>query len=195
MRNFRWKKLLLLALLLQSLSGCALLVATGVVTGVGAGVAVSQDRRTSGMFVEDEAVELKSGRLISEKFGRGAHVNVTSFNRHVLLTGEAPSETARKEIEAIVRGVEHVRGVTNEISVSEASSFASRSNDALITSKVKARFMDGGMFRVNHVKVVTEDSVVYLLGLVKAEEAESAVDIAKATGGVRKVVKVFEYVN
>lgn len=184
-------KLFLVFFLLPFFSGCALLVAAGV----GTGVAISQDRRTSGMFVEDESIELKSSRRISEKFGGKVHVDVTSFNRHVLLTGEAPSEMAKNEIEKIVAALENVRDVTNEITVGEARSLAARSNDALITSKVKARFVDGGKFHANHVKVVTEDGVVYLLGLVNQEEAQSAVDIARSTSGVRKVVKVFEYLN
>jgi osmotically-inducible protein OsmY len=95
----------------------------------------------------------------------------------------------------LVKGVEHVRNVVNEIAVGPLSSFTSRSNDALITSKVKGRFMDGGKFQINHVKVITEDSVVYLLGIVNADEAGSAVDLARSTNGVRKVVKVFEYMN
>jgi len=190
-RNLRW----LLILLFPFLSGCAVLVAAGVVSGVGAGAAVSQDRRTSGMFVEDEGIEFKSGRRISEKMGGDVNVNVTSFNRNVLLTGEAPTEVLKKEIGKLVTGVENVRKVTNEIAVGDVSSFGSRSNDALLTSKVKARFLDGGEFQVNHVKVVTEDAVVYLLGLVKAREADSAVDIARSTSGVRKVVKVFEYLD
>jgi osmotically-inducible protein OsmY len=127
--------------------------------------------------------------------GGGVNVNVTSFNRNVLLTGEAPTEVLKKEIGKLVTGVENVRRVTNEIAVGDVSSFGSRSNDALLTSKVKARFLDGGEFQVNHVKVVTEDAVVYLLGLVKAKEADSAVDIARSTSGVRKVVKVFEYLD
>jgi osmotically-inducible protein OsmY len=190
-RNLKW----LLILLFPFLSGCAVLVAAGVVSGVGAGAAVSQDRRTSGMFVEDEGIEFKSDRRISEKMGGDVNVNVTSFNRNVLLTGEAPTEGLKKEIGKLVTGVEHVRKVTNEIAIGDVSSFASRSNDALLTSKVKARFLDSGEFQVNHVKVVTEDAVVYLLGLVKVREADSAVDIARSTSGVRKVVKVFEYLD
>jgi osmotically-inducible protein OsmY len=190
-RNLKW----LLILLFPFLSGCAVLVAAGVVSGVGAGAAVSQDRRTSGMFVEDEGIEFKSDRRISEKMGGDVNVNVTSFNRNVLLTGEAPTDGLKKEIGKLVTGVEHVRKVTNEIAIGDVSSFVSRSNDALLTSKVKARFLDSGEFQVNHVKVVTEDAVVYLLGLVKVREADSAVDIARSTSGVRKVVKVFEYLD
>lgn len=194
MQNLHRIQVLLVLLLLPFFSGCALLVAAGVAT-VGTGVAVSQDRRTGGMLVEDQNIESKSNRRISEKMGDNAHVNVTSFNRNVLLTGEVSSESVRKEIEQAVKGVEHVRNVVNEIAVAPVSSFTSRSNDALITSKVKGRFMDGGKFQINHVKVITEDSVVYLLGIVNADEAGSAVDIARSTNGVRKVVKVFEYMN
>ncbi|MDN5752299.1 MAG: BON domain-containing protein [Nitrosospira sp.] len=191
MKNTNQKWLLLLVLLFPFLQGCGLLIATGV----GTGVAVSQDRRTSGTFVEDEGIELKSARRISEKFGNKVHVNVTSFNRNVLLTGEAPIENVRKEIGDLVRRIEHVRNVTNEIAIAEISTFMSRSNDTLITSKVKGRFMDAGKFQINHVKVVTENGVVYLLGLANRKEVESAVEIASSTNGVRKVVKVFEYLN
>ena len=194
MQNNLWKQALLALLLVPFFSGCALLVAAGVAT-VGTGVAVSQDRRTGGMLVEDQNIESKSNQRIRDKMGGNLHVNVVSFNRNVLLTGEVPSESARKEIEQIVKDVEHVRNVLNEIAVGPVSSFASRSNDALITSKVKGRFMDGGKFQINHVKVITEDSVVYLLGIVNTDEAGSAVDIARSTNGVRKVVKLFEYMN
>ena len=194
MQNNLWKQALLALLRVPFFSGCALLVAAGVAT-VGTGVAVSQDRRTGGMLVEDQNIESKSNQRIRDKMGGNLHVNVVSFNRNVLLTGEVLSESARKEIEQIVKDVEHVRNVLNEIAVGPVSSFASRSNDALITSKVKGRFMDGGKFQINHVKVITEDSVVYLLGIVNTDEAGSAVDIARSTKGVRKVVKVFEYMN
>ncbi|MEP7073959.1 MAG: BON domain-containing protein [Nitrosospira sp.] len=192
MKSLSWR-LFVLILLFPFLPGCALLLATGVVSGVGAGVAVSQDRRTGGSFVEDEGIEMRGGQRISEKFGGNVHVNVTSFNRNVLLTGEVPSENIKKEIGGLVMGVENVRNITNEIAVAGISPFMSRSNDALITSKVKGRFMDAGKFQINHVKVVTENSVVYLLGLVKRDEAQSAVEIASSTTGVKKVVKVFEY--
>jgi osmotically-inducible protein OsmY len=193
MKNLKGKGLLLLILFVPFLSGCALLVAAGVVSGVGTGVAMSHDRRTSGIFVEDEGIELKSSRRISERYGSNAHINVTSYNRNVLLTGEAPSNGAKADIGNLVKDVEHVRNVINEINVGPTSTFASRSSDTLITSKVKGRFIDGGKFQVNHVKVVTENGVVYLLGLVNRKEADSAVEIAGSTSGVRKVVKVFEY--
>ncbi|MEO7464687.1 MAG: BON domain-containing protein, partial [Nitrosospira sp.] len=164
-------RLFVVTSLFAFLPGCALLIATGVIAGVGTGTAVSQDRRTSGIYVEDEGIEMRGGRRISEKFGSNVHVNVTSFNRNVLLTGEVPSESVKKEIGNLVAGVENVRNITNEVAVGEISTFMSRSNDALITSKVKGRFMDAGKFQINHVKVVTENGVVYLLGLVNRQEA------------------------
>jgi osmotically-inducible protein OsmY len=176
---------------LPFLSGCALVAATGVAAGTG--VAISEDRRTSGTMVQDESIEFKSNRRIKEKFGRKVHVEVTSFNGHVLLTGEAASATVKNEIEDIVRAVEGVRDLTNEIAVGEVRPLTARGHDALITSKVKARFVNEGRFQANHVKVVTEDGVVYLLGLVDREEGQNAVKIAKSTSGVRKVVQVFEY--
>jgi osmotically-inducible protein OsmY len=193
MKSLNGKGLLLLILCIPVLSGCALLVAAGVATGVGTGVAMSNDRRTSGIFVEDEGIEMKSGRRISERYGSNAHINVTSYNRNVLLTGEAPSDAAKADIGNLVKGVENVRNVINEISVGPTSTYGSRSSDTLITSKVKGRFIDVGKFQVNHVKVITENGVVYLLGLVNRKEADNAVEIAGSTSGVRKVVKVFEY--
>ena len=193
MKSLTGKGLVLLILCVPFLSGCALLVAAGVATGVGTGVAMSNDRRTSGIFVEDEGIEMKSGRRISEKYGSNVHINVTSYNRNVLLTGEAPSDAAKADIGNLVKGVENVRNVINEISVGPTSTYGSRSSDTLITSKVKGRFIDVGKFQVNHVKVITENGVVYLLGLVNRKEADNAVEIAGSTSGVRKVVKVFEY--
>jgi osmotically-inducible protein OsmY len=178
---------------LSFLSGCALVAATGVAAGTG--VAVSEDRRTAGTMVQDESIEFKSNRRIKEKFGRKVHVDVTSFNQRVLLTGEASSARIKNEIEDIVRAEEGVRDVTNKIEVGEVRPLTARSNDALITSKVKARFVNEGIFQANHVKVVTEDGVVYLLGMVDREEAENAVKIAKSTSSVRKVVQVFEYLD
>ncbi len=194
MKNSNWGWLLL-TLLLPALSGCEVLVATGIITGVGTGLAVSEDRRTSGTFVEDEGIELKSAKYIRENLGTNVHANVTSFNRNVLLTGEAPTEAMKKEVENLVKGINNVRNVTNEITIANASSLISRSNDTLITMKIKGRFLDSGRFQINHIKVVTESGVVYLLGLVKRQEAESASEIASSTSGALKIVKVFEYLD
>lgn len=183
--------LILFALAIPVLQGCFPVVATGV----GTGVLMAEDRRTAGTYVEDEGIELKAANRISEKFRDQVHVNVTSYNRNVLLIGQAPTAALKAEVEKIVRGVENVKNITNEIAIAGTSSFASRSNDAFLTSKVKARYVDANKFQINHVKVVTENSVVYLLGLVKRKEAEDAVEIAGTTGGVQKVVKVFEYLD
>lgn len=186
----------LLALLLASvfplLHGCAPLVIGGAAAG---GVMVAQDRRTVGTVTEDEGIELKTAGRISERYRDGVHVNVTSFNRSVLLTGEVPDAATRTEIERIARGVENVRNVYNETVVSGVTSFTARSNDGIITSKVKGRFVDAGKFNALHVKVVTENNVVYLMGLVKRQEAADATEIARTTSGVQKVVRVFEYLD
>jgi len=118
---------------------------------------------------------------------------VTSFNYVVLLTGEAPDARTRAEMEKIARAAPGVRGVANEVQVAGVSSLGARTNDSYITSKVKALFVDKGKFSANHVKVVTESSIVYLMGIVTQAEADEAVQIARTTGGVLKVVKIFEY--
>lgn len=181
----------LLAALAASLQGCFPVVATGV----GAGVLMVDDRRTSGAYVEDQGIELKASSRIEDKFNAVVHVNVTSFNRNVLLTGEAPDERKKAEVEQIVQGVPNVRSVINEIAVAGLTPFSSRSNDTYITSKVKTRMIDAQKFSPNHVKVVTENGVVYLMGLVTRKEAEDAVEVARTTTDVRKVVKVFEYLD
>jgi len=180
----------ILAAALPALQGCFPLA----VTGVGAAALMASDRRTTGMYIEDEGIEWKVvGRLREAEF-RGSYVNGTSFNRRVLLTGEAPNEEIKKKIEETVRSIPNVREVTNELQVAGASSLASRGNDALITSNVKARMVNNGKFSPQHVKVLTEASVVYLMGLVSPEEGDAAVEIARTTGGVNRVVKVFEYI-
>ena len=176
---------------LPVLQGCFPLVAGGV----GAGAAMVADRRTSGAYVEDEGIEWRAASALRDRMGDAVHVNVTSFNRNVLLTGEAPSEAHRTEIERVVSGVSNVRGITNEVQVAGIASLTSRSNDSVITSKVKARFVDAATFGAHHVKVVTEASTVYLLGLVTRREADAATDVARTTSGVRKVVRVFEYIT
>ncbi|MGZ5660129.1 MAG: BON domain-containing protein [Usitatibacter sp.] len=152
------------------------------------------DRHTAGTYIEDEEIEWKVVGRLREGFN-GAHVNATSYNRRVLLTGEAPDEDAKKRIEEAVRGIQNVKEVTNELQVAGASSLASRGNDALVTSNVKARMVNNGKFSPQHVKVVTEAGVVYLMGIVSQQEGDAAVEIARTTSGVNRVVKVFEYVG
>ena len=170
------------------LSGCFPLA----VTGMGTAALMATDRRTTGIYIEDESIEWKVGARMRGEFP-GAHVNATSFNRRVLLTGEAPTEEAKKQMEEAARRVENVKEVTNELQVAGVSSFASRGSDGLVTSNVKARMVNNGRFSPNHVKVVTEAGVVYLMGLVTPAEGDAAVEIARTTSGVTRVVKVFEY--
>jgi len=183
--------LIVLALSLVNLQGCFPVVATGA----GTGVLMAEDRRTAGTYIEDEGIELKAANRLNDKFRDSVHINLTAYNRNVLMTGEVPSETAKQEAEQIVRSIANVRNVLNEVAVAGSSTYTSRSNDSYLTSKVKVRFVDARKFQANHVKVVTENSVVYLLGLVTHKEADSAVEIARTTSGVQKVVKAFEYLD
>ena len=176
--------------LLATLPGCFPLVATGM----GAAILVADDRRTTGSIVDDEAIENKALLRIQQRHNE-AHVNVTSYNRIVLITGEARSAEVRSDIERIVREVENVRSVQNEMSVGQTTTLMLRGNDSVQTSKVKARMLDANKFRANHVKVVTENGIVYLMGLVKRQEAQDATDIARTTSGVQRVVRVFEYMD
>jgi len=173
-----------------TLAGC---VEMAIIGAGSVAVMSAYDRRTTGTQVEDEGIELRAQNRIGERYGDKVHINVTSYNRAVLLTGEAPDQSIKDGIEKLAIAVPSVRGVTNEIQVAGVSSLGARSNDSYITSKVKARFVQDGKFNTVHVKVVTEASVVYLMGVVTESEANSAVEIARTTGGVRKVVKMFEY--
>jgi len=173
------------------LSGCPAVV----LTGAGAGVVAAEDRRTVGTMAEDEGIELKALNRATERFGDKIHLNVTSYNRRVLLTGEAPDRATREELHRIAHGVENVRNVFNEVTVGPPSSVGARSKDTLITSKVKARLVDSDKVNALHVKVVTEADVVYLMGLLKRDEAREAVALARTTEDVKRVVTLFEYVD
>jgi len=179
----------LAALLL--LNGCAPIVVGGAAA---TGAMVSVDRRTVGTMTEDQGIEVRAANRISRKFD-DAHVNVTSYNRMVLLTGEVGSAAAKAEAGQIAQAVDNVRGVHNEIQVAGNSSLTARANDSYLTSKVKARLVDSGKIHALHVKVVTENGVVYLMGLVRRQEADVATELARTTGGVQKVVRVFEYLD
>jgi osmotically-inducible protein OsmY len=172
------------------LQGCELAL---LGAGGAAAVTAMEDRRTAGTQIEDEGIELRIGNRISDRFGGKAHVNVTSYNRWVLLSGEVPDEASRTQLDKIAQSVANVRGISNEVQVAGISSLGSRANDSYLTSKVKARFVEARRFSPVHVKVVTEAGVVYLLGVVTQKEADDAVEIARTTDGVRKVVKIFEY--
>lgn len=184
-----------LVLIIAALQGCVAVVAT---TAAGGGVLVAVDRRTNAAMLEDEGIELSAQNRISENFKQYSdtmHLNVTSYNRNVLITGEVPSEEVKSGIEKFIKDTQNVRNVTNELVIAEPTSFGSRSNDTLITSKVKSRFIEARKFQPNWVKVVTENKVVYLMGIVNHKEAADAADIAAYTSGVDKVVKVFEYTD
>ena len=180
-----------LALVLPVLYGCF----GAAAVGVGTGALIIADRRNSETYVSDEAMELRASNRIGDRHGDKVHVNVTSFNRMILLTGEVPNEAVKADIEKIASGVPNVKSISNELAIAGPSSFGGRSNDSYITSKVKARFVDANKFAANHVKVVTAAGVVFLLGLVTQAEANAAVEIARTTGGVQKVVRVFEIIT
>jgi osmotically-inducible protein OsmY len=185
------RNLAILALCTPVLAGCF----GAAAVGVGTGALMLNDRRNSETFLSDQGMELRAGNRISEKHGDNVHVNVVSYNRMLLLTGEVPSEAIKADVEKLVSAVANVKSISNELAVAGASSFGGRSNDSYITSKVKARFVDAGKFSPNHVKVVTEAGVVFLIGLVTQAEADASVEIARTTGGVQKVVRVFEIIN
>jgi len=175
-----------------ALSSCVPVMVAG---GVAAGAAIATDRRTTGAQLDDEVIEDKTALALKERFKGDFHINVTSYNGIVLLTGEVPAESAKADVEQLVRSTPNVRAVQDELVVGPVTDLSSRSNDTLITSKVKARFVEENKFQINHVKVVTERGVVYLMGVVTREEGAAAAQIASTTEGVQRVVKVFEYVN
>jgi osmotically-inducible protein OsmY len=187
------RNLLIIALVAvtPALHGCF----PAVVAGGGAAVLMAEDRRTSGAIIDDGTIEHKVSSRISDKYGDRVHVDATSYNRFVLVAGEVPTQEIKNDIGAIALGVENVRNVQNELVVAPIASASTHANDAYITSKVKTLFASQNKFQVNHVKVVTENGMVYLLGLVKHKEGDDAAEIASTTGGVQKVVKVFEYID
>jgi len=173
-----------------SLSGCFPIVAGGV----GVGAMMADDRRTSGIYIEDERIEIRVQADVG-KLGDKVHVNATSFNRVVLLAGEVPDEATKAKAEKLAAGIDNVKRVQNELAVAPPSTLGERSNDVYITTRVKARFLSESKkrFSPNHVKVTTEMAIVYLMGLVSRDEAAAAAEIAAGTPGVKRVVKVFEY--
>jgi osmotically-inducible protein OsmY len=172
------------------LHGCAPLVVGGAVAG---GAMVAADRRPPDIMATDERIELQATSRINDLFKDKGHINVTSFNRQVLLTGEAPTEALKQEAERAAATVGEVKNVINDLRVAPPSSLSERSNDTYITSVVKSRFVTAQKFNPVHVKVVTEAGAVYLMGLVTKREADDATQLARTTSGVKRVVRVFEY--
>ncbi|MFD2301133.1 BON domain-containing protein [Paracidovorax citrulli] len=173
------------------LSACAPLM----IGGAAVGTMMAADRRTAGTQVEDETIELRAGNRLRDNFGNRVHVNVTSYNRQVLLTGEVPSQQDKERVEQAVLTVENVRSVVNDLAVMSASTLPQRANDALITGKVRASLVDAKDLFATAFKVVTERNTVYLMGRVTQREADRATDIARGVNDVRKVVRVFEIVS
>lgn len=174
-----------------TLPGCAPIV----VGGVGAGLELVDDRRSAGVYLLDEENELKAAARLRDKRLEGVHANFTSFNRRLLVTGEVPTEAGKAQVTELARAVSGVREVVNEMSIGAPTGFASRSNDSYITAKVKTRFLEDDRFNAHHVKVVTENETVYLMGLVRRAEGEAAAETAAKTSGAGRVVKVFEYLD
>jgi osmotically-inducible protein OsmY len=174
------------------LGGCGAVVVGGV--AVGAALSAT-DRRTAGAQVEDETIEVKAVNRASELLGDRGHVNVTSYNRTVLITGEVPTEASRAALEKSIAGIESVRATVNETAVMAPTSMTVRSNDSYLTSLVKAGFVDAKDLQANSIKVVTERSTVYLMGRVTEREANRAAEVARGISGVTKVVKVFEVIS
>ena len=174
--------------------GCTGAVPPGTIT---TGALAAQDRRTIGTYIDDELVEIKVRAAIvdNEELSSQIHVNVTSFNGLVLLTGEAPGESLRTRVTEIARGVSSVQAVQNEIMLAAPSSLLTRASDTVITSKVKIALLEDELLNPVHVKVVTESGVVYLMGLVTQVEADRATEVVRRVGGVQRVVKVLEYIE
>lgn len=182
--------LLLVAFILH---GCA----AAVVAGGATGVAVAHDRRTAGTVIEDQAIELKAAQGFRDdtELSESAHINVTSYNTVVLVTGETPTAEMKQRAIEIVRNVPEVSHVYDELTIAAPSSFVSRSSDSLITSKVKTRLLTLDNFDGTRVKVVTEKGVVYLMGLLRRDESDRATEATRQVGGVQKVVKLFQYIE
>jgi osmotically-inducible protein OsmY len=189
-RGARAARVALLALAAASvLPACAPVLVGGAMVG---GALASVDRRTAGTQVEDQAIELKGAARVRELAGEQAHVNVTSYNRIVLLTGEVPDAAARGAVEQAIGRIEGARSVVNELAVMGKTTLTARSNDAVLSARVKAGFIDAKDLQVNTIKVTTERGVVHLMGRVTEREATRAVAVARSVPGVQKVVRVFE---
>lgn len=193
--KFATQKLLTLMVLSASLGGALSACAPVIMGGAVMGSLMATDRRTTGTQIEDEGIELHASARIQENLGDRVHVSVTSYNRQVLLTGEVPNAQDKQLVEQVVSRVENVRAIVNELAVLGHSTLTQRSSDTLVTGKVKAALIDAKDLYANAFKVVTERGTTYLMGRVTQREANRATDIARATGGVQKVVRVLEIIS
>ncbi len=170
-----------LALLFAALAGCA--------------QAPADRSNAADNGFQDQDIEQQAIAQINQKYDGHVYVNVTSFKRHVLLTGTVPSETDRSAVEQLASSIPNVRLVSNELEVGKTAGMGGRSSDLFVTSDVKLRFLRHGKFPTDQVRVVTMNGTVYLMGLLRRQEAASAADLASTTKGVRRVITVFEYIN
>jgi len=193
MKTSLQKSILGLALVaaVVGLSGCFPLMLGGAVTGA----LVASDRRTSGIVVEDNTIQLKARNRVDDNLGERVHVNATSYNRQVLLTGEVPSEQDKQLVEKVVAGVENVRNVVNELAVLGNTTLSQRSSDTLVTSRVKANLIDARDLFASAFKVTTERGTVYLMGRVTQREANRATEVVSGTSGVQRVVRILEIIS
>ena len=192
MKLQQYHLLIILLAHLFVLQGCAPIAITGATTAV---TTLASDRRTTGTFIEDEAIEIKSRLALSNQkdLNKRVHINFTSYNTSVLVSGEAPTEADRQAVIDLVKNVEKVTRVHDEIAIAAPSSLISRSADSVVTAKIKAKIIAEKDLSSLHIKVVNENGVTFLMGLVSTQEGDVATEIARRTGGVQKVVKLFEY--
>jgi osmotically-inducible protein OsmY len=191
MMSFRTLALLLTTATL--LQGCA----TAVVTGAATGATLAVERRTTGTVIDDQGIEFKAARALHEdqQINDQSHINVTSYNGLLLVTGETLTEDLKYAVTKKLQAIPKVRRVHNELIIGAPSAITSRTSDAWITSKVLAKLAANENINHFHVKVVTENSVVYLMGILTTAEADQVVDVVKTSAGVQRVVKIFEYMN
>lgn len=187
----KFLKTVLVLLAALQLAACAPLMFGGVLGGA----MVASDRRSAGIQLEDETIEQRSSTAIRENFGTKEHINITSYNRQVLITGEVSNDTVRVQVEQLIGRVQNVRAVVNELVVGPVSSTSERASDALLVAKVKASMVDTEDVFANVFKVVGERGTVYLMGRVTQREAKRATDVVRGVSGVKRVVRVFEYIT
>lgn len=189
--NTSISSIILVAALGTQLTACVPVVAGGAA----AGGLIAADRRSAGAYIEDQEIELKAGKAIADNLKENVHANLTSFNRHVLITGEVSNEANKAKAESLVKPIQNVNSINNQLVVGQNTSISSRTNDSYITSKVKTKFVTENKFAANLVKVVTENGTVFLMGLVTHKEADDAAEIARTVSDVKKVIKDFEYID
>ena len=191
MKHRLWVSSVSALVVMWGLSACAPMM----MAGMAGSALVATDRRTSGTQLEDETIEFRGSARVRDMFGEKVHVNITSFNRQVLLTGEVPTERDRQTIVGMVEKLENVKSVVNELAVMPVTSVSSRSGDLVVTGKIKASLVDSRDLFANAFKVVTERNTVYVMGRVTQREADSATNVIRNVSGVNKVVRLFEIIS